>query len=79
MKTRVQKWGNSLAVRIPKHLIRETGLEYNTSVEMNVEEGKLVIQKSNEIPTLDALLAGVTKENLHSEVDSGEATGKEVW
>ena len=56
MKTRVQKWGNSLAVRIPSHIIRETGLEYNTAVEMKVEDGKLVIQRSDEAPTLEALL-----------------------
>ena len=79
MKTRVQKWGNSLAVRIPKYLIRETGLEYNAAVEMKVEDGKLVIQRSNESPTLESMLAGVTKNNLHASVDTGEAVGKEVW
>jgi antitoxin MazE len=79
MKTRVQKWGNSLAVRIPSHLIRETGLEYNAAVEMKVEDGKLVIQRSNESPTLEALLAEVTKDNLHASVDTGEAIGNEVW
>ena len=79
MKTRVQKWGNSLAVRIPSHLIRETGLEYNTAVEMKVEDGKLVIQRSNETPTLETLMAGVTKDNLHSAVDTGEAVGNEIW
>ena len=79
MKTRVQKWGNSLAVRIPKYLIRETGLEYNAAVEMKVEDGKLVIQRSEETPTLELLLAEVTKDNLHATVDTGEAVGKEVW
>jgi antitoxin MazE len=79
MKTRVQKWGNSLAVRIPKHFIHETGLEYNTAVEMKVEDGKLVIQRSEETPTLESLLAEVTKDNLHATVDTGEAVGKEVW
>jgi len=79
MKTRVQKWGNSLAVRIPKYLIRETGLEYNAAVEMIVEDGKLVIQRSEETPTLELLLAEVTKDNLHASVDTGEAVGKEVW
>jgi antitoxin MazE len=79
MKTRVQKWGNSLAVRIPSHLIRETGLEYNTAIEMKVEDGKLVIQRSDEAPTLESLLAEVTKDNLHTAVDTGEAIGIEVW
>ena len=79
MKTRVQKWGNSLAVRIPKHMLRETGLEYNVSVEMKVDDGKLVIQRSDEAPTLETLLAKVTKDNLHTSVDTGEAVGNEAW
>jgi antitoxin MazE len=79
MKTRVQKWGNSLAVRIPQHVIREAGLAYNVPVEMKVEEGKLVIQRTEEIPTLEALLAKVTPENIHKEVETGEAVGNEVW
>jgi len=79
MKTRVQKWGNSLAVRIPKHVVREVGLEYNTAVEMKVEEGKLIIQRSESATTLDQLLARVTNENLHSAIDTGEAVGNEVW
>jgi antitoxin MazE len=79
MKTRVQKWGNSLAVRIPTHIIREIGLAYNVNVEMKVEEGKLIIQRSDAAPTLDQLLAGITKKNLHSAVDTGDAVGNEVW
>jgi len=79
MKTRVKKWGNSLAVRIPQHVIREAGLANNTAVEMKVEEGKLIIQRTEDTPTLEALLAKVTPENLHTAVDTGEAVGNEVW
>ena len=79
MKTRAQKWGNSLAVRIPSHIIRETVLEYNAAVDMKVEDGKLVIQRSHEAPTLESLLAEITKDNLHAAVDTGEAVGNEVW
>ncbi len=79
MKTRVQKWGNSLAVRIPQHVIREAGLAYNAAVEMRVEEGKLVIQRIEDTATLEALLAKVTPENLHKAVDTGGSVGKEVW
>jgi len=79
MKTRVQKWGNSLAVRIPRHFVREAGLEYNATVDMNVEEGKLVIQRAEAAPTLESLLAKITKENLHAGVETGEAIGHEVW
>lgn len=54
MKTRVQKWGNSLAVRIPQHVIREAGLAYNAVVEMRVKEAKLVIQRIEDTSNLDA-------------------------
>jgi antitoxin MazE len=79
MKMRVQKWGNSLAVRIPKHMVRETGLEYNVAVEMKVEDGKLVIQRTDDAPTLETLLAKVTQDNLHTAVEPGEAVGNEAW
>jgi antitoxin component of MazEF toxin-antitoxin module len=46
---------------------------------MKVEDGKLIIQRSESAPTLDQLLARVTKENLHSAIDTGEAVGNEVW
>jgi len=79
MKTRVQKWGNSLAVRIPKHIVSEVGLEYNATVEMEIEDDKLIIQRIKKVPTLEQLLARVNKNNLHTTVDTGNATGNEVW
>lgn len=80
MKTRVQKWGNSLALRIPKSFAAEARLDENTPVELSLVKGKLVIQALNqESPTLDELLRGVTDKNLHGEWDTGPAVGKEVW
>lgn len=80
MKTTLQKWGNSYAVRIPKSFIKEVGLEFRTDVEMTLEDGKLVIQPiKEETITLDELLAGVTKKNLHTSVDTGAPIGNEVW
>lgn len=80
MKTKVQKWGNSLAVRIPKPFAEEAGLERETSVEMSVEEGKIVIERT-ELPEieLEKLLEEVTAENIHEEVDTGHSVGKEAW
>lgn len=80
MKTRVQKWGNSLALRIPKSFATEAGLGKDTPVELSFTKGKLVIQPLAEKPlTLDELLRGVTDENLHGEWDTGPAVGKEAW
>lgn len=80
METRVKKWGNSLALRIPKPLAEEAGLEEETRIELVMEEGRLSIVRL-EAPelTLDQLLAEVTEENLHAEADSGPAQGDEVW
>jgi antitoxin MazE len=80
MRTRVQTWGNSLALQIPKPLAAEVGLKDNSPVELSLCEGKLIIAPSTE-PTvsLDGLLAKVTKKNLHREVDTGRARRAEVW
>ena len=80
MKSRVQKWGNSLALRIPKSFAAEVGLCEDLAVDLSVTEGKLVVQPHSEEPlSLDDLLRGVTKENLHHEWDTGSAVGKEIW
>jgi antitoxin MazE len=80
MKTTVQKWGNSYAVRIPKSFIKEVGLEYRADVELKLEDGKLVIQPiKEETITLDDLLAQVTKKNLHRAEDTGAPVGNEAW
>jgi antitoxin MazE len=80
MRTRVQKWGNSLALRIPKSFATEVGLQKETSVELSLSDGKLVITPVTEPKlNLKQLLAKVTKENLHHEVDTGPVTGNETW
>lgn len=80
MKTRVQKWGNSLALRIPKSFAEEAGLHADAAVELSLVEGKLVVQPIGTQPlTLEELLRGVTDENLPGAWDTGPAVGKEVW
>lgn len=80
MKTRVQKWGNSLALRIPKSFAVEMGLDSNSTVEMSLRDKKLVIVPSGKPKfTLKQLLARVNRGNLHREVDTGPAMGGEVW
>jgi antitoxin MazE len=80
MKTRVQKWGNSLALRVPKSFAAEAGLREGSPVELSIIGGKLVVQPVSEDPlTLGELLRGVTDQNLHGEWDTGPAVGREVW
>jgi antitoxin MazE len=80
MKTRVQKWGNSLAVRIPKSFAAEAGLQANAPVELSLTKGALVVKPIAPQPlTLKELLAGITDDNLPGEWDTGPAVGKEIW
>jgi antitoxin MazE len=80
VKTKVQRWGNSLAVRIPKAFAEEVGLTDDTSVEMRLVKGGLLLEPSPTwAPSLEELLGGVTESNLHDEVDTGQAQGREVW
>ena len=80
MKTRVQKWGNSLGVRIPKSFAGEIGIGRDSSVQMMVEEGAIrIVPERRSAWTLEALLAGVTDDNRPSEWDTGGAEGEESW
>lgn len=78
MKTHVQKWGNSLAVRIPKSFAKSLRLGTESPVEMSLEEGALVIKPDRDKAwDLDSLLAAVTGENAHPEWGTDEAEAAE--
>ena len=77
MKAQIQKWGNSLAVRIPKPLAEEIGLAENTAVELSVSNGKVMIVPVRRY-TLEAMVAGITDENRHPETDFGDPVGNEI-
>ncbi|OGV84026.1 MAG: multidrug transporter MatE [Lentisphaerae bacterium RIFOXYB12_FULL_65_16] len=80
MQTKIQKWGNSLAVRIPKPFVKEAHLAYGTSVDLSVDDGRIIIDPhSGPEYRLEDLLKGVTQRNIHAEVSTGEAVGREVW
>jgi antitoxin MazE len=80
MKTRIQKWGNSLALRIPKSFAIETGLDQDVLVDVALVDGKLIVTPvQTPSITLQQLLAAITDENRHDEYDTGEAVGAEVW
>jgi len=80
METRVQRWGNSLAIRIPKPLADEIGLQNNSPVQISLRDKALVVVPVRNLTlSLDALLAQVTPNNLHGEVQTGSAVGGEAW
>lgn len=80
MRTTIQKWGKSLALRIPEDFAERSHIEQGTPVDVKFVEGKIVI-----IPIepntyeLDDLLAQVTDENIHRELDFGNTLGEENW
>jgi len=80
VRTRVQKWGNSLGIRIPKALATEAHINQGVDVDISVKDGRLVVEPVA-VPqwSLEELLKGITDENLHEEVDWGPPVGKEVW
>ncbi|MCP9786752.1 AbrB/MazE/SpoVT family DNA-binding domain-containing protein [Cyanobium sp. N5-Cardenillas] len=80
MQTKVQKWGNSLGVRIPRGLAEEVGLGAGTEVSLTAKDGELVLRPS--LPTrlqLQDLLSGITPANIHASVDTGDAVGAEAF
>lgn len=80
MRSRIQKWGNSLALRIPKSFAAEAGLQKESPVDVSLTNGKLVITPvSQPKVTLEELVARISEENRHDEVDTGPARGNELW
>jgi antitoxin MazE len=80
MKTQIAKWGNSIAVRIPKTVAQAAKLRLGDHLEMAVEDSGVVrMRKKRGKLSLKDLLRGMTAENLHTETDWGEVQGKELW
>jgi antitoxin MazE len=79
MVTKVQKWGNSIGLRIPKAIAQEAEIEEGASVDLVVESGRLIVRPVRKKYTLEELVSKITPENRHPETDWGPPVGKEVW
>lgn len=76
----IKKWGNSLAIRIPSSIIQDLALSENSSVQITSNGVIATIQpKKRKKVSLDELVAAITPNNIHKEVDWGKPVGKEVW
>jgi antitoxin MazE len=73
----IQKWGNSLGLRIPSEVVKKMGLKSGDEVSCDLEGDTIVIHIQKPKYSLDKLLDGVTEENSHEETDTGEALGNE--
>ena len=80
MRVQVQKWGNSLALRIPKPFAEDAGVKEGTTVQLSVADGRLVAQavRPSRIQLKD-LLAAIKKSNIHREFRTGKPSGRETW
>ena len=75
---KIQKWGNSLGIRIPKSVIEKANLEENSEVEIENKDGAIIIFPRQKKESLADLLSQITKNNLHHE-DEYKIEGNEVW
>ena len=82
MRTQIRKWGNTLVVCIPETVAEEIHLQQGTPVEITLAKERLVIDFPSKVETpltLEALLAGITEQNMHHEIDAGAPVGNEAW
>lgn len=80
MKTRIQKWGNSLALRIPRPFAEESNLHEDSAVDITVRNGELVVVPILEPAiSLEELVERITPQNRHAEIETGGSVGNEIW
>ena len=80
MQAKIKKWGNSLALRIPKSFALNANLRQNKLVDLSIDKERIIITPIDEKEySLDELLESVSESNLHGELDTGEPVGKEIW
>lgn len=77
MKTTVQLWGNSLAIRIPKSFAMSIGIGSGREVDLSLEKDSLRIQPTEH--ALETMLAKINAKNLHRETEVTEISGREIW
>ena len=80
MVTKIQKWGNSLGLRIPKSFAKEAGVEEGSAVDISIDGERLVIQPvRSPAYKLRDLVSEIREDNLHDEIPTGDRVGREVW
>jgi antitoxin MazE len=80
MQTKIQKWGNSLGLRIPKSFAEQVGVEAGSDVDLSVEDGELVVRpRRSPRYQLKELLQAVAAKNVHEEIETGTCVGREAW
>jgi len=78
MTVALKKWGNSLALRIPKDIAKTLSIEYNSMMELEIVDEALML-KPKKSTLLEDLVSQINSQNLHSEVSTGKSVGNEEW
>ena len=79
MKTKLQKWGHSLAVRIPKSFVNTINVKEHDEVELIIEDNQIIIKPVKYKFDIDELVSKINSDNLHKEIGTGPSVGKEIW
>ncbi len=80
MKSTVRKSGNGAIVRIPSRVLAAAKLKIGDTVDIRAEHQRIVIESARGSSyEIDILVAGITDENLHGEIDFGRPVGNENW
>lgn len=80
MQTKIQKWGNSLGLRIPKSFAAEARVVAGSTVDLSIKDGDLVVKPVRRRRyDLRELLKGISSRNIHHEVETGDPVGREAW
>jgi antitoxin MazE len=80
MRTRIQKWGNSLALRIPRPFAEDSNLHEDSEVDVTLRNGRLVVAPVQEQRfTIEDLVEQITPHNRHGETETGGPVGNEIW
>jgi antitoxin MazE len=80
MVTKILKWGNSLGLRIPKYFAKEAGVEEGSAVDISLDGDRIVIRSASPARfQLSNLLSEIREDNIHEEISTGDAVGREVW
>ena len=80
MKTTAQKWGNSLAIRVPKSVAVQVGLKAQDDLDIEVQDDNVVLKPHlRRVYRLEDLVKRISPKNVHGEIDTGTPVGREIW
>lgn len=80
MQTKIQRWGNSLGLRIPRAIAEDAGVGAGAEVDLSIRNGELIVKPARRAKyRLEELVRKISTKNLHGEVDTGASVGREIW